>query len=63
MVVAAGSAQNRCVGRGAAWQVSYTLDVAQYAIGVGPETNFYYAINKALQKRDPGILMQLSGSP
>jgi hypothetical protein len=50
-------------GAGAAWQVCYTLDVAQYAIGAGPETNFFYSINKALQKRDPGILVQLSGSP
>ncbi len=57
-----GSARNRCSARWAARQVCYTLDVAQYAMGAGPETNFFYAINKALQKRDPSILLQLTGS-
>jgi acetyl-CoA carboxylase beta subunit len=42
--------------------VLYTLDVAQYAIGAGTEANFYRAVNKALQKREPGLLLQLSGS-
>ncbi len=63
MWVAAGTKRNRFAARGAAWQVCYTLDVAQYAMGAGPETNFFYAINKALQKRESGILLQLTGSP
>ena len=42
-------------------QVFYTLDVSQYALGAGYEENFYYCINKALQKREPQLLLQLAG--
>ncbi len=42
-------------------QVFYTLDVSQYAIGAKEEENFYFCINKALQKREPILLHQLSG--
>ena len=42
-------------------QVFYTLDVSQYAIGADKEENFYYCINKALQKCQPGLLFSLSG--
>ena len=42
-------------------QVFYTLDVSQYAIGADKEENFYHCINKALQKREPNLLLQLSG--
>ncbi len=42
-------------------QVLYTQDVAQYAIGARAEANFDRAINKALQKREPGLLLELSG--
>jgi len=41
--------------------VLYTLDVAQYAIGASTEANFYQGINKALQKREPRLLLDLSG--
>jgi hypothetical protein len=43
-------------------QVLYTLDVAQYAIGARATANFYRAINKALQKREPELFLELSGS-
>ncbi len=43
------------------FQVLYTLDVSQYAIGANEEGNFYHCINKALQKREPLLLHQLSG--
>jgi hypothetical protein len=43
-------------------QVLYTLDVAQYAIGARVTANFYRAINKALQKREPELFLELSGS-
>ena len=42
-------------------QVLCTLDVAQYAIGARAEANFYRAINKALRKREAGLLLALSG--
>jgi hypothetical protein len=41
--------------------VFYTLDVSQYAIGANEKDNFYHCINKALQKREPKLLHQLSG--
>ncbi len=42
-------------------QVFYTLDVSQYAIGANEKENFYYCINKALQKREPQLMQRLSG--
>ena len=44
-----------------AGQVCYALDVSQYAIGANTDENFYHAINKALQKREAQLLLQLSG--
>jgi hypothetical protein len=43
--------------------VFYTLDVSQYAIGTraNEKENFYHCINKALQKREPELMHQLSG--
>mmetsp|Transcript_43320 Transcript_43320/g.115888 ORF Transcript_43320/g.115888 Transcript_43320/m.115888 type:complete len:175 (+) Transcript_43320:386-910(+) len=40
-------------------QVCYTMDLGSF--GASAEDNFYFQLNKALQKRDPNTMSQLSG--
>mmetsp|Transcript_43317 Transcript_43317/g.115878 ORF Transcript_43317/g.115878 Transcript_43317/m.115878 type:complete len:135 (+) Transcript_43317:386-790(+) len=39
--------------------VCYTMDLGSF--GASAEDNFYFQLNKALQKRDPNTMSQLSG--
>jgi hypothetical protein len=40
-------------------QVCYTMDLGQF--GASVKDNFYYALNKALQLREPGTMLLLKG--